>query len=166
MGPSEFSNNGLLFIKVSKEMGGILKFQCVHNYIAITGSTSIQDTHLLGWRGGASNALKAGCTRHEVPAGTSCLVQPGPKPRALFLKSPHIQPYSTKRWLLNSNHQLWRLTDYRAFYVKEVYMYSKQQKCHLKSNPERWMSLKEVGHSSHILHDVRQSRGGDNTMDF
>ncbi len=77
------------------------------HYIAITGSASLKDTHLLGKFGGTGNALKVGPRNQPGPAtrsgllsrtifffslglgqpgaANSCLVQPGPKPRALFL---------------------------------------------------------------------------------
>ncbi len=46
----------------------------VINYIAITGSASLQDTHLLGEFGGTGNALKAGPRKQPGPATRSGLL--------------------------------------------------------------------------------------------
>ena len=66
------------------------------HYIA-TGSASLSYLPFLGQQGGPSNALELGPRKQLVwspvalgpgqpGAANSCLVQPRPKPRALFLK--------------------------------------------------------------------------------
>ncbi len=55
-------------------MTSLSKLYKVNYYIAITGSASLQDTHLLGKFGGTGNALKAGPRKQPGPATGSGLL--------------------------------------------------------------------------------------------
>ena len=92
----------------SARSGIELQRTLVLNYIAITGSASLQDMHLVGKLGGTGNALEAGPRKQlsrtcllaalgpcRRVAGTLCLVQPGPKLRALFLQKLKLKLKNT-----------------------------------------------------------------------
>ncbi len=88
------------------QVGFSMKGSCIRNYIAITGSASLQDTHFLGKFGGTGNALKAGPSSSHGstrPLGrvvcwtlwtqlVQSVVQHSPLPKHLAQVDPWLEP--------------------------------------------------------------------------